>query len=211
MKSTTDSSYTQDPKPVRTTPEKLKPADFPSGFDDDDGDQETKIQPESETTTSAVVHPTSHSQQKIGSSAKKFFKKAFSFGDVELDDNNSSSTTMKTEKYSTPAHHRVLSDNPTTSSESASGSAKAISSSASSSNTSSTSTSPHNNKKLNRGLSFGPTRPGLHGGGNIRWFHNLFPLRQVFVPKVPFPLWYVHTPNIHCHVREKIYVWCLGT
>lgn len=80
------------------------------------------------------------------SSTKKFFVKAFSFGDVDL-----------YEKSPIVEGCHVV--------------------------------TKHHKKTLNRGLSFGPTRPGLHGGSNIRWFHNLFPLRQVFVPRVAFPLW----------------------
>lgn len=47
-----------------------------------------------------------------------------------------------------------------------------------------------NPKFFGRALSFGQRREaGLHGGGTVRWFHNLFPLRQLFEPRVPYPLW----------------------
>jgi hypothetical protein len=47
-----------------------------------------------------------------------------------------------------------------------------------------------NPKSLRKAFSFGYKRgAGLHGGGPVRWFHNLFPLRQLFVPRVPYPLW----------------------
>jgi hypothetical protein len=43
---------------------------------------------------------------------------------------------------------------------------------------------------LQRALSFGKVKTaGLHGGAGVRWYHNLFPLRQKFEPRVEYPLW----------------------
>ena len=46
------------------------------------------------------------------------------------------------------------------------------------------------NQNKSKKTIFGSNRTaGLNGGGNVRWFHNLFPLRQLFVPRVPYPVW----------------------
>jgi hypothetical protein len=46
-----------------------------------------------------------------------------------------------------------------------------------------------NQNKNKRSLLGSNRTAGLNGGGNVRWFHNLFPLRQLFVPRVPYPVW----------------------
>lgn len=244
MMGSSESSPTdlEDPKPPETTKEpsgvKMKPADLTAeiGDDDDDNDDngddmcDGRIRdtvPEQETARQQITMPPERNQLGSNTSerggvlkgAKNFFKKTFSFGDVDStpsdhsggdrdadaddhdDEDNDSEKASSTQPKSSN-HRRVVSDvpNSTVMSNQNFGTRHATPVASSSVTTAKYSTSSTNNtmnkKKLNRGLSFErPTRPGLHGGGNIRWFHNLFPLRQVFVPRVPFPLWYVSNVN----------------
>ena len=172
---------------MSSTPGRVKPADFPTiegwnmdsaadlnySHDGDDGGHDGQ----SNATASSSSTSRSKSNPK-----QQSFRRAHS--DIPPE---SKSHTYQTSAYTTPL---AASAKAKTSSRSRSISPSPKHSNVNSSSTSSSSSKGSSNKKkLNRGLSFGPTRPGLHGGGNMRWFHNLFPLRQVFVPRVPFPLW----------------------
>ncbi|KAL3906228.1 MAG: hypothetical protein SGILL_009354, partial [Bacillariaceae sp.] len=69
-----------------------------------------------------------------------------------------------------------------------------------------------NHSPLQRALSFGMGKgAGLHGGAGVRWYHNLFPLRQKFEPRVEYPLWDENWDGNQNYRRRLMAEWAAGS